>query len=152
MNERETPYEPALIKALFAKLVKQLGGQDAAAVRLGISRQRVGQLASANVECAKEVPTWAHVWTLESGLGRSVVFAGLADTIDPLAPCRSARPLKETMDVIRVAAEIGPLAMAAESGEPGAVEAFKSKLDELINEACEAKSSTANVMPLKAVG
>jgi hypothetical protein len=55
------------------------------------------------------------------------------------------------MDVIRVAAEIGPLAMAAETGDPAAVEAFLDKLEELQREACEAKASTANVVKLGAV-
>lgn len=148
MNISETTYEPALIKALFSKLVKAFGGHAAAGVHLNISRQRVGQLASSNDEFAREVPTWAHVVPLEIALGRSVVFAGLVEAIEPPVPHRTATPLKETMDVIRVAADIGPLAMAAESGDPDAVEAFREKLDHLITEACEAKASTANVIKL----
>lgn len=150
MNDLATPYEPALVKALFAKAVKAFGGHAAAGVHLDISRQRVGQLASANPEFAREVPTLAHIFSLESGLGRSIVFAGLVEAIEPPIPHRSATPLKETLDVIRVAAEIGPLAMAAESGRPEAIEAFLNKLDDLAKEACEAKASTANVVKMGA--
>jgi hypothetical protein len=140
--------ENALIKALFDKAVREFGGSPAAAVRLGVSRQRVDALRSAKDDFARDVPTWAQVWEIETALGRSIVFAGLAETIAPPPPHRLARPLKETMDVIRVAAEVGPLAMAAESGDPEAVEAFRAKIDDLITEACEAKASTANVVKL----
>jgi hypothetical protein len=143
MNEPRE--EMALIKELFDKAVKQYGGSLAAGVCLEVSRQRVDALRSAKDEFRRDIPTWAQVWALEQRLGRSVVFAGLADAINPLPPHRTASPLTETMDVIRVAAEIGPLAMAAETGDPASVQAFLDKLEELARELCEAKASTANV-------
>lgn len=144
MNEPET-FNPSLLKSLFAQLVKAVGKQDAAAARLVISRQRVGQLCSANPEHARDIPTWDQVWTLEEGLGRSVVFQGLADMIDPPTAGRNACVLKESHDLVQRAADLLPLAAALNAKTPGAKEAFLAGLDALRQEAVEAESAASNV-------
>lgn len=75
-----TPLDTGLIKALFARLVKAHGSQDAAAARLEVTRQRISQLCSASDDHAKDVPTWGQVWMLEQACERSVVFASLGQS------------------------------------------------------------------------
>lgn len=148
MNEAET-FDHARLKALFAQLVRAVGKQDAAAAYLGISRQRVSQITSANPEHARDLPTWEQVWTLESVLGRSIVFAALAEAIDP--PAATACPVKEAHDVIRRAADLGPLAMEVQQGIPGAQERFCQAIDALKQEVCESEAAARahNVHQLK---
>lgn len=150
MNET-APIDPKTLKALFAQLVRCVGSQEASASYLGVSRQYVGYLASANPEYAAYVPTWDHVWTLEQALGRSVVFQALADMVSPPKVPANACPVKESMDVARVAVELGPLAMALLNGGNGAKAAFDAKLDELLQEAAEARATVAkpNVVQMK---
>lgn len=148
MNEPE-PFSPRFLKTLFAKLVREVGRQDAAAAILGISRQRVGQLCDTrNPEQAKEVPTFPHIWALEQELGRSVVFQGLADAIDPAPVPQSACPVKETHDVVQAAAAMLPLADALKARAPGALEAFAVGLAHLQRQAAEADAA-ANFVPMR---
>lgn len=149
MNEPET-LNPALLKSLFAQLVRACGKQDAAAARLGISRQRVGQLCSANPEHARDIPTWDQVWALEAACGRSVVFRALADLVEPDAAPRDACPVKETHDVVQAAASMLSLADDLKAGKPGAHVAFMDGLNRLQREADECEAS-AIVTPLRAV-
>lgn len=140
MNEPET-LNTALLKSLFDQLVRMSGRQDAAAARLGISRQRVGQLCSANPEHARDLPTWEQVWTLEQSLGRSIVFQALADAINPPEGDRHACPIKESHDVVAAAAAIPPLAVAVERGEPGADAEYQAGLERLAKETIEAEAA-----------
>lgn len=136
-------FDPKHLKALFSQLVRAIGTQEAAASYLGVSRQYVGYLASANPEHAADVPSWDHVWTLEQALGRSVVFQALADMVSPPKAPANACPLRESMDVARVAVELGPIAMSHINGANGSKGAFEAKLDELLQEVAEARATVA---------
>lgn len=139
MNPTGT-FDYARLKALFARLVRAVGTQDAAAEYLGISRQRVSQICSANPEHARDLPTWEQVWVLEDAIDVSVVFAGLAASIGP-EPVKRACPVSETFDVIRVSATLGPLAMDVKNGVPGAQERFCQAIDALKLEVCESEAA-----------
>lgn len=148
MNEPRT-FSPAHLKVLFKRLVDAVGKQDAAAELLGVSRQRVGQLVSGNDEFAKECPTWAQVWTLEDRLGRSIVFEGLAQAVDPMTLPATACVVKEAHDVFAVAAMAGPAALAVERGEPGAMDALEAIADRLKAEIAEVRAAASNVQTLR---
>lgn len=150
MNEPE-PFSPRFLKLLFDKLVREVGRHDAAAAILKISRQRIGQLCDTrNPEMAKEVPTFAHIWALEQELGRSVVFQGLADAINPCPATADQCPVRETHDVVQAAAAMLPLADALKAQEPGADMAFRDGLERLQREADDCEAS-ANAAVLRAV-
>lgn len=68
-------FEPSEVKALFGQLVDSVGTHDAAAVFLGVSRQRVSQLISTS---CTDLPTVAQIAKLEDVCGTSIVFAALA--------------------------------------------------------------------------
>lgn len=68
-------FEPSEVKALFGQLVDAVGTHDAAAVFLGVSRQRVSQLISTS---CPDLPTVAQIAKLEDVCGTSIVFAALA--------------------------------------------------------------------------
>lgn len=151
MNEPEQSFNRKHLKALFKTLVRAVGKQEAAAEFLGISPQRVSQLANIqNDEMAREIPTWEQVWKLETELGRSVVFAGLAQTIDPPAVSPTACAMKETHDVVQAAAALLPIASAVKAGEPGALEALMEGMERLKQEAVELRA-VANVTKMRAV-
>ena len=150
MNEAGT-FDHARLKALFAKLVFKVGRQDAAAAYLGISRQRVSQLGSANPEHARDIPTWEQVWTLEDACGQSVVFGALAQTIEPPAVAPAACPLKETHDVVQASAALLPIAAALQSGDFAAFDALMEGVDRLKLEARELRAVVTNVARLREV-
>ncbi|HEY1071486.1 hypothetical protein [Brevundimonas sp.] len=83
---------PTHIKALFDQLVAAVGTQDAAAVFLGISRQRVGQLISTT---NNDLPTVMQIAKLEQVCGQSLVFGTLAREVegDPAADTLAAAVL-----------------------------------------------------------
>ena len=118
MNEPET-LSPMLIKSLFKKLVRAAGGQDAAAAELEVCRQRVSQLQNTdNPEHAKDVPTYGQIWTLERFIGRSVVFAGLADAIEPRPAPANACPMRHGCEMVReVGDAITAVSKAVADGE-----------------------------------
>jgi DNA-binding transcriptional regulator YdaS (Cro superfamily) len=133
MNEPET-LDTGLLKSLFARLVQAAGRQDAAAARLGISRQRIGQLCSANVEHARDLPTWAQVWALEVAVERSVVFRALADMIEPSGRATSANPMSHAVGMVKEAADVlAAVESALEDGEvlPAEAEAVENELAQL---------------------
>lgn len=135
----------ALLKALFAQLVRENGGQEACAARLGVSRQRVGQLASANPEYARECPTWDHVWTLEEALGRSVVFAGLASEIEPPALPKDACAMKETIELAQAGTALLPLAAAYQADKsPANAKAYAEAAIKVLAEAQDCIAIAAN--------
>jgi len=151
MNE-PSPFNRKLLKALFRRLVKDAGGVEACGVELGISHQRVSQIANVNNdEMAKELPTWEQVWRLESVIGRSVVFAALADAIKPAPAPANACPTKETHDLVQAAAAMLPLAAALDPADPKTLEAFNAGMARLQKEAAEANAA-ANVVLLASVG
>ncbi|MEN5147200.1 helix-turn-helix domain-containing protein [Brevundimonas diminuta] len=67
------------IKALFDQLVSAIGTQEAAAVFLGVSRQRIGQLINTS---NTDLPTLIQIQKLEEVCGQSVVFAALARQVE----------------------------------------------------------------------
>lgn len=148
MNEDRT-FDHARLKALFAKLVVKVGRQDAAAARLGISRQRVSQLCSANPEHARDIPTWEQVWTLEEACGQSVIFAEFAREIEPPAVATTACPVKESHDVVQAAAAILPIASAIQAGDLDAIDALMDGLDRVKHEARELRAVATNVTRLR---
>lgn len=150
MNEPET-FDPALLKSLFSRLVNACGRQDAAAARLGISRQRVSQLCSANPEHAKDIPTWAQVWALEQACERSVVFGSLASMVEPHAPSEPVSAVKETHDLVAAAAAMCPLAMALDPTKPETVRAFADALERVEREAADLTMIAAIAPTLRAV-
>lgn len=117
---QDLKFDPALLKALFCQLRKAVGSQDAAATYLEVSRQRVAQLESAHEDNAKEVPTWEQVFTLEQAIGRSIVFAALADLSD-------GKPATDIMDasIAAVAASSAALQASAEMMADHKVEAHE---------------------------
>lgn len=136
-------FDAGQLKALFSQLRRSIGSQEAAATYLGISRQRVAQLESANEDHADDVPTWAQVWTLENALGRSVVFAGMARQVAPPALPRDTTLLKETHDVVQKAAAMLPLADDLRANKPGALMAFLDGIQALKQEAVECATAAA---------
>ncbi len=64
----------AFLKGLFSQQVDAVGTHEAAAVFLGISRQRVGQLISTSCQ---DMPTLMQVWKLQKVTRQSLVFAPL---------------------------------------------------------------------------
>ncbi|MBB4797988.1 DNA-binding transcriptional regulator YdaS (Cro superfamily) [Brevundimonas bullata] len=150
MNEHGT-FDYGRLKALFAKLVIRAGRQDAAAAYLGISRQRVSQLGSANPEHARDIPTWEQVWTLEDACGQSVVFGALALSIEPPTVSPAACPLKETHDVVQASAALLPIAAALQAGDFEAFDALMEGVDRLKNEARELRTVATNVTRLREV-
>lgn len=144
MNECER-LNPRTLKALFHRLVRAVGSQEAAAHYLGVSRQYVGYLASANPEYAAYVPTWDHVWTLENACKRSVVFAELARMVEPPKVQADACPVKETHDVVRAAADMLPLADQLDPAKPETVTAFLEGLNRLESEAVECGAVANNI-------
>ena len=142
------PFDPGTLKSLFDRLVRAHGSQDAAAARLDVSRQRVGQLCSANENHEGDVPTWAQVWTLEQALGRSVVFQALADMAGAdhagSAPC----PLHSAIGTVRQASDVlGSIEEAIKDGidpqEERAIEAGLSALENRIATTRRAVSAAA---------
>lgn len=150
MTEPDT-FDPALLKSLFARLVNACGRQDAAAARLGITRQRVSQLCSASPDHAKDIPTWSQVWALEQACERSVVFASLASMVEPAAPAGPVSAVKETHDLVAAAADLCPLAMALDLNKPETVRAWTAGLDRVQREAADLATITA-APALRAVG
>lgn len=150
MNEPET-FDPSLLKSLFSRLVNACGKQDAAAARLGISRQRIGQLCSANPEHAKDIPTWGQVWALEQACERSVVFLSLANMIEPHAPPAPVSAVKETHDLVAAAAAMCPLAMALDPAKPETVRAFADALERVEREAADLNAIAVTSPSLRAV-
>lgn len=138
--------DTALLKSLFARLVKAHGSHDAAAVRLDVTRQRIGQLCSASDDHAKDVPTWGQVWTLEQSLGRSVVFAALAGMVEPSGG--SACAIKETHDLVLAVAAMCPVASALDPAKPDTVRAFADAFDKVQREAADVQA-IANVVPMR---
>ena len=137
MNETGN-FDPKTLKALFSRLIRAVGTQEAAAEYLGVSRQYVGYLASANPEYAAYVPTWDHVWTLENACGRSVVFSALAEMVSPPRLSPGSTHVKETHDLVQAAAAMLPLADALDPAKPETVAAFRDGMDRLDREASEA--------------
>lgn len=153
MNDPE-PFNRKLVKSLFSRLVKDVGGQDPAAVYLGVSRQRVSDLANiSNDEKARETPTWEQVWTLESVLGRSVVFGGLASRIEPAPPARTTCAVKETHDLVMAVAALCPVAQALDPSKPGTIAAFQEAFAKVQREASDLQAiAAATITPLREVG
>ena len=150
MNEPET-FDPALLKSLFARLVVACGKQDAAAARLGISRQRIGQLCSANPEHAKDIPTWGQVWALEQACERSVVFGSLASLVEPTAAAEPVSAVKETHDLVAASAAMCPLAVALDPEKPETVRAFAEGLERVQREAADLTAISITAPCLRAV-
>lgn len=71
----DTDADRSLIKALFSQQVDALGSHEAAAVFLGISRQRIGQLISTS---NTDVPTVMQILKLQRVTRSSLVFGPLA--------------------------------------------------------------------------
>ena len=142
-------FDHARLKALFAKLVKRCGKQDAAAEYLDISRQRVAQLCSANPEHARDIPTWEQVWTLEQACNKSVIFATFAAEIDPPAVAPTNCPIKETHDIVQASAALLPIAAALQAGDMGAYDALMEGVDRLKQEARELHAVASKVTRLK---
>lgn len=71
----DTEADRALIKGLFSQQVDAVGTHEAAAVFLGISRQRVGQLVS--IACG-DMPTAMQILKLQRVTGQAIVFGTLA--------------------------------------------------------------------------
>ena len=140
-------FDPCLLKSLFSRLVAACGRQDAAAARLGISRQRVSQLCSASEDHARDVPTWEQVWTLEHACGRSLVFGAMANLIDPPASFRGD-VVVETHEVVLAAAQLLPLALAVKAGKPGAQAAFETAVQTLVRRVGGVEA-VANVIPMR---
>ena len=118
--QHDLKFDPALLKALFHQLRKAVGSQDAAATYLEVSRQRVAQLESAHADNSREVPTWEQVFVLEQAIGRSIVFAALADLSD-------GKPSADIMgaSIAAVAASSAALQATAEIMADGKVEAHE---------------------------
>ena len=150
MQEPER-FDPALLKSLFSRLVVAVGRQDAAAARLEISRQRIGQLCSAHPDHAKDIPTWSQVWALEHACERSVVFASLANMVEPSAPAAPLSPVKETHDLVAAAAAMCPLALAIDISKPETVRAFAEGLERVQREAADL-TPIANVVCIRERG
>lgn len=111
------PFDTGLLKSLFARLVRAHGSHDAAAARLDVSRQRIGQLCSASDDHVRDVPTWDQVWALEQALERSVVFAALADMASPAPVVSAACPLHSAIWTVRQASDVlGKIEEAAKDG------------------------------------
>lgn len=129
MNENGT-LDPALLKALFARLVASCGKQDAAAARLGISRQRISQLCSANPEHAKDIPTWGQVFALESACDRSIVFAELARLSEP-TKTPAGDPMSHACGLVKEVADVlaaVQLSMADGATDDAEVERLENEL------------------------
>lgn len=149
MNEPEHPFSRKHLKALFKDLVREVGRQDAAATFLGITPQRVSQLANIqNDEMAREIPTWEQVWRLEAELGRSVVFAGLAHAIEPAPVMGTATT--ETHDLLQAVAALCPLAASYDPAKPETVIAFNEGFARVQREGADVRAIAAsNVTALK---
>jgi DNA-binding transcriptional regulator YdaS (Cro superfamily) len=144
-------FSPQLLKVLFRKLVDQIGKQDAAAAILGVSRQYISQVCSLNDEHLNNLPRHEHIWRLEQALGRSVVYAGLADAINPNASQQRACLIEETAEVSVAASNavqtMAKLKLGKASPEEGraAIEAIKREL----SEAEAAFEAQAKIIPMK---
>lgn len=67
------------LKALWTQLVGKVGGQEAAAVHLGVSRQRVQQIGSPN---CPDMPTFRQIICLECVCETAVVTGACARAIE----------------------------------------------------------------------
>ena len=67
------------VKALWTLLVARVGGQEAAAVHLGVSRQRVQQLGSPN---SPDMPTLRQVLCLECACETALVTGAAARAVE----------------------------------------------------------------------
>lgn len=76
---------------------------------------------------------------LEAYCGEPIYSREIA-SIRPWSPTGEC-PVKEAHDVVIAAANLGPLAMAFQNGEPGAADRFEAALDELKREAAEARAT-----------
>jgi DNA-binding transcriptional regulator YdaS (Cro superfamily) len=150
MTEPETPFSRKHLKALFKTLVREVGKQDAAAEFLGVSPQRVSQLANIkNDEMAREIPTWEQVWRLEAELGRSIVFAGLAASIGPACLAADANATTETHQLLQAVAALCPLAAAYDPAKPETVAAFNEGFNRVQREAADVQAIASTVVSIR---
>lgn len=151
MNEREH-FNPKLLKALFRQLVKAVGGNEACGVELQVSHQRISQLANVqNAEMARELPTWDQVWRLESVLGRSIVFAGLAHSVDPVCNGAEACATTEAHQLLQAVAALCPLAAAFDRDDHQTITAFNEGVARVQRELADVQAIGAKAQTLKAV-
>lgn len=152
MNEERTvpEFSPQILKILFGRLVKEFGGQDAAAAECGVARQYISQMASRNPENANVLPRWEYVYALEAQLGRSIVFGALAETIEPRSN-PNACAVSETNDVVRAAADAVAAAINHSKGEAGAGEVRDAlaAVGKELAEAIAAFPIADNVVPMR---
>lgn len=153
MNEDGT-FSPKFLKVLFAQLVKEAGGHDAAASVLKVSRQFVGQLCDTrNAEHAKTIPNWGHVWALEQGCGRSIVFAGLAEAVSPMLAPAGACVVKESNEVAQSAVRMTGLSLDVSNGVAGSEAAFDAAIEDVERQLDEARAARrarqSNITPLR---
>lgn len=121
---------------LARDLIAACGGleESAANCRVGRSVLSDYQLPQIASTMAADVMT-----DLEAYCGEPIYSREIAAE-RPWIPT-GACPLKETHDVVRAAADLGPLALALVNGEPGAGDRFDAALDALKQEAREARAA-----------
>lgn len=154
MNEERTvpEFSPQILKILFGRLVKEFGGQEAAAAECGVARQYIGQMASRNPENASVLPRWEYAFALEAALGRSIVFAGLASISEPATGNANACAIAEANDVVRAAADAVAKVIEHQNGSV-APEVLHQAMDVVERELSEARralpSRDAKVVPFR---
>ena len=142
--------ETGEVKALFRQLVKAVGGNEACGVELGVSHQRISQLANINNdEQARELPTWEQVWRLETALGRSVVFAGLAHSVGPAKLGNDTCATTEAHQLLQAVAALCPLAAAYDPAKPETIAAFNEGVVGVQRELADVQAIGINVTSLR---
>lgn len=132
--------EDAVIKGLFSRLVRAVGGVDAAGAYLGITHQRVSQITKTHTHFEgdapvadkqqRDMPTWGQVTALEAVCGIAVVTGELARAAKGEAIC--ADPVKEAGDVIINATAL--FDMVREKADPKAIQAAIVEHEREVNE------------------